>query len=425
MSRPYISIVIPTRDRPELMYYTLKSLSVQTADDFEVIVSDNFVKTPCKDVFDEFERPNFRYVKPPQSLSMCDHWDFALSHARGEYVSFVQDKHMLYHDAIKQITNICVLERPDIISWIVDVTDCPEESNMDKVGFYGALQTRPMEAYSPSEELKRRRREAWNTFDDGYSGWYRGKILYGAYSRDLIAKILDKRGSLFPPISPDITSLSLGLGYANKAIDLCHPLTQLLSIYGNGKKIMGEPGFALKFLSDNWPEQRFELMPIPNLYSSVANWAIYDSYANLGRNCEMEFDDVNFQLLAEEASKDLALSYPWANKEEKEEQMAVFNAFVAKHNLEMPDQSKWLKADGTAKSDDCAATLKNALKKLYLFKGTKAIYNLFSQRFVGPRFEVYKLLGRCNSLRRESHTSLQQLILFHKLRYWLGVSSVD
>ena len=137
-----------------------------------------------------------------------------------------------------------------------------------------------------------------------------------------------------------MTSLALGLGNAEKCIDLCRPMLQILSMDGNGKVMATIPGKQLKFLSDNWPEHRFELMPIPNLYSSVTNWCCYDWYANLGRNCEVDYDDTNLQLLAELALKDMVSHYPWSDEKEKQSQRVAFDTFVAKHELEMPDESK-------------------------------------------------------------------------------------
>jgi len=71
---PFVSVAVPTRDRPDVLRFCLKSLTLQTFGDFEVIVSDNYIEKSCKDVFDEFADARSRYVRPPSPLSMHDNW---------------------------------------------------------------------------------------------------------------------------------------------------------------------------------------------------------------------------------------------------------------------------------------------------------------------------------------------------------------
>ena len=55
--RPFISIIIPTRDRPKLVAQVLKFLQIQTFTNFEVIVSDNGLNDYCeKDVLPYLEK---------------------------------------------------------------------------------------------------------------------------------------------------------------------------------------------------------------------------------------------------------------------------------------------------------------------------------------------------------------------------------
>jgi GT2 family glycosyltransferase len=62
---PRFSVVVPTRDRPHLLEFCLGSLAEQTLDDVEVVVSDNPVHRPAREVFDRFAGPS----APPQSAT--------------------------------------------------------------------------------------------------------------------------------------------------------------------------------------------------------------------------------------------------------------------------------------------------------------------------------------------------------------------
>jgi glycosyltransferase involved in cell wall biosynthesis len=89
------SIVIPTRNRPELAAIAIKSVLRQDFQDFEVVVSDNSSpedEPELEKVVAKTADSRVRYVRPPAELTMGEHWEFALGHARGEYVGYLTDR---------------------------------------------------------------------------------------------------------------------------------------------------------------------------------------------------------------------------------------------------------------------------------------------------------------------------------------------
>ena len=75
-------------------------------------------------------------------------------------------------------------------------------------------------------------------------------------------KIIKRYGHIFPPISPDYTSLCLGLSLANKCYDFCKPLMMLCSIKGNGATFVENYDYSLKVLESNYPNYNPKLFPI-------------------------------------------------------------------------------------------------------------------------------------------------------------------
>ncbi len=61
---PRFSVVVPTRDRPDLLAFCLQSLAAQTFADVEVVVADNPTTAPAREVFDRWARPGWRYIRP-------------------------------------------------------------------------------------------------------------------------------------------------------------------------------------------------------------------------------------------------------------------------------------------------------------------------------------------------------------------------
>ncbi|WP_085578709.1 glycosyltransferase family 2 protein [Thalassospira mesophila] len=86
-----ISIIVPTKDRADTLYWCLKTLKNQKCEDIEFIVSDNLSGPETKKVFDELQDERFRYIRTKRRLGMSEHWEFALEHATGEWVTFLGD----------------------------------------------------------------------------------------------------------------------------------------------------------------------------------------------------------------------------------------------------------------------------------------------------------------------------------------------
>src|SRR6266576_2940044 len=94
------SVVVPTRDRPDLLEFCLESLAGQTAEDVEVVVSDNPAQTPAREVFDRWSRPGWRYVRPERPVPMHENFERACAEATGDYVAVVIDKTVLQPSAL-------------------------------------------------------------------------------------------------------------------------------------------------------------------------------------------------------------------------------------------------------------------------------------------------------------------------------------
>src|ERR1035441_9201470 len=88
---PFISVLVPTRERCETLHYALKTLCDQDFPDVEFIVSDNFSNDDTAGVVKRFDDPRIRYIRTPRRLSMTENFCFALGHARGTYVTILGD----------------------------------------------------------------------------------------------------------------------------------------------------------------------------------------------------------------------------------------------------------------------------------------------------------------------------------------------
>lgn len=87
-----LTVIVPTRERPDTLKHCLRTLVEQRNRRFQILVSDNVSGPETKQVVDSFSADKrIKYVRPESRLGMSEHFDFALSHADGEWVTFLGD----------------------------------------------------------------------------------------------------------------------------------------------------------------------------------------------------------------------------------------------------------------------------------------------------------------------------------------------
>lgn len=87
MSNPIVSIIIPTRDRPDLLSRAVKSALEQTVDDFEVIVVDDASTQPIELP----PAPQLRVIRLPEARGGAGARNVGTEAARGRWVTYLDD----------------------------------------------------------------------------------------------------------------------------------------------------------------------------------------------------------------------------------------------------------------------------------------------------------------------------------------------
>ncbi|PPC78436.1 hypothetical protein C4K68_05130 [Pokkaliibacter plantistimulans] len=232
---PFISIILPTRDRPGLVKPVLQLLQQQTLENFEVIVSDNAFEKSCEDmVFPFLADKRFKYKKSPGDMNMCAHWDFAIQGAKGKYVSIFSEKFLMRRDAFEILYEAACQTDADILTWQYDYIDNGEIIDGEVHGTYHPLmKPTPMKFYSPEAQLRRRFScdfpvfSRFNKSQDGY-----GKIYSGCVKRSLVNSVEKTYGRVFWPQSPDFTSMCAFLNNASVCVDVGESLMLVLNMEG-------------------------------------------------------------------------------------------------------------------------------------------------------------------------------------------------
>jgi glycosyltransferase involved in cell wall biosynthesis len=90
-SKAKLTVIIPTKNRAETLVYALKTVTCQPNENIEILVSDNFSEPDVKNAVDSISDKRIRYIRTSEPLGMSEHYNFAIEHATGEWVTIIGD----------------------------------------------------------------------------------------------------------------------------------------------------------------------------------------------------------------------------------------------------------------------------------------------------------------------------------------------
>ena len=199
MSSVKFSVVIPTRERAATLRHALHTCLDQHFDDYEVIVSDNASSPPTKAVVDEAASPRIRYVRTPGPLAMSSSWDFAVSHARGEYVILIGDDDGLLPHALAELDRITCERKAKVVRWESVYYTWPSFALAGQGDYLRIPMGRAVREVEAADAIRNviRFRELYTALPMFYNA---------AVHRSVLDTLRKKTGRVFPHPVPDVYS---------------------------------------------------------------------------------------------------------------------------------------------------------------------------------------------------------------------------
>jgi glycosyltransferase involved in cell wall biosynthesis len=236
MSTPRFSVVIPTRERAATLRFALRTVLDQPFDDYEVIVSDNCSSPATKAVVEEAASPKVRYVRTAEPVAMSANWEFAVSHARGEYVTVLGDDDGLLPHALAELDRLARTHAAKAIRWDTAFYTWPTilfagHGNYLRVPLLsGAAERIGTEVIAAVSGL----RESYEQLPMIYNT---------AVRRDVIEDIRRRGGAVFPHPIPDVYSGFAIAHAAGRFLTTTLPMSvRGVSAASNGVATLYEPG---------------------------------------------------------------------------------------------------------------------------------------------------------------------------------------
>ena len=203
MPQHKFTIIIPTRERADTLYWCLKTCVAQDYENLEILVSDNFSQDNTREVVASFEDKRIRYINTGRRVEMSENWDFAMKHVTEGYVGFLGDDDGCTINSISFINETLNKIPAKAIVWKEASYGWANLTNQYRDSFY-------VNAFDHCAEIKNARREL-KRFEKNKISYKQLVSIYpnGFVLIDSIKKYLAKPGMFFRCTSPDLFSAIL------------------------------------------------------------------------------------------------------------------------------------------------------------------------------------------------------------------------
>jgi glycosyltransferase involved in cell wall biosynthesis len=269
-----ISVLLPTRDRLDLLRQAVASVTRLEDTDCEIVVSDNCSTGDVEGYVASLGNASVRYVRTPEVLSVTENWNNALAHSTGDYVIMLGDDDALLGGYFTRTRRLIVdFENPQVIYHSAllysypGVTPGMPEGLLRPYGYARFLRDAERPVRLPAKEARRLVRQAAN-----FRFSYGLNMQFVTISRGIVEELAGD-GDFFHPPFPDYYAMNYLFARADSIVAEPHPLvvigisTRSHGFYcANDREVEGKAFLEGAEESTEKPGQS-QLLPGTNMHS--------------------------------------------------------------------------------------------------------------------------------------------------------------
>jgi glycosyltransferase involved in cell wall biosynthesis len=255
---PFFSIVIPTRNRPQTLFYTIQTVLNQTFSNFELIISDNSDNDATQEMLNKNTDTRILYYKTNGKLCMAENWESALRYIKGKFVLIIGDDDGLCQNALDISYDYIVNKKPDVLMFNWAGYIWPEQNDPRIIPNQLSI------SLNDDEEGLINSKRILRQVVFSHALYYSlPSIYYSFVSADLIGSIILRKGRFFNSIVPDVYSGILICSIS----DNIYKTNKLLGVRGASQQANG---IAFIYKNENNSSLRADFNDLNNL--SALKW---------------------------------------------------------------------------------------------------------------------------------------------------------
>ncbi len=297
MSELKFTIIIPTRERSDVLEATIKTVLAQDYQNLEIIISDNFSCDNTANIVANFKSDKIKYINTGKRVGMSQNWEFALNHVTDGWVTIIGDDDGLLPSALTKVARIIAETGTQAIRSATCSYGWP--------GLNGAVYGR-LGVPTKSGWVKRNSKKWTARVMMGKSSYTNLPVLYngGFVDFDVLKTIKEKSGAYFLSMIPDVY---MGFAIASVNPDYIYSF-EPFAINGASRHSGGTSLLTTDGKSKNSPADKFynepnipfhDALPLTGNGKPVMSIQVmvYESYLQSKHLRETsEFEDHQYQL---------------------------------------------------------------------------------------------------------------------------------
>ncbi|MCL5038058.1 MAG: glycosyltransferase [Chloroflexi bacterium] len=217
------SVLLPTRNRLDLLKYAVETVVRQDYDNWEIIIYDNCSEEDVRGFAESLDDPRVKYFSTDSFVPVTDNWNNALEKSSGDYVIMLGDDDCLMQHYFKSLNElISEHSNPDLVYTNAFLYAYPGVIPESPDGFLSVWDYTVFREKNPYLLSKEKARElVGKTFDFivGF-GW---NMQFSLVSRNLINKIKSE-GAFYQSPYPDYYTTNLIFLAAEKILVVPYPM---------------------------------------------------------------------------------------------------------------------------------------------------------------------------------------------------------
>jgi len=214
------SVLIPTKNRLELLKFAINSVLKQTYSNWEIIISDNCSDEDIKSYIDSINNNKIKYMRQDTPISVTTNWNVANNVACGDYTIMLGDDDALLPDFFEKcIQYIQKYNCPELLNFGAYIYMQPNVSPMFPNGdLYDSTKNseymnKKTEPFCPSIEERLHLIQSSLNFEYKFGF----NMQFFLYSRTLFVKLL-KYGNFYEPPYPDYYTANMLMAVASEVV---------------------------------------------------------------------------------------------------------------------------------------------------------------------------------------------------------------
>ena len=246
MTKPKITVIIPTRERAGVLEAALRTATAQNYEGLEIIVSDNCSGDGTDAVVQRANDSRIRYLNTGRRLSMSHNWEFALGHVQDGWVTFMGDDDGLLPGAIGRVAEIIAATQAQVIRTEFCTYDWPGMSDRSQGQLIVPLSS-GLEYRSSSQWLRKvlEGKAHYNQLPMIYNG--------GFIHISVLQRIKEAIGAFFSSVNPDVYTAVAVARLTGEFLFIREPL----AMSGTSKYSNGHSAFSANSMRNLQAYQQF------------------------------------------------------------------------------------------------------------------------------------------------------------------------